>query len=152
MHKVFQNKFGKEGNCLQASIASILNTELEFVPDYMNIVDVNSPIWPIRIQQVMLTEGYCVSVVQFDGSEESCRAISELCEDTFGYFVACGENYNGGLHANVWSQSGFAFDPHGDHRDMVCDYTVAYVIHVVDENVAKFIEERGRLFEPNLEK
>ena len=37
MKPINQTKFGQGGNCVQAVLASLLETELEVVPDFMNI-------------------------------------------------------------------------------------------------------------------
>lgn len=129
MRQVFQTVLGDKGNCLQASIASVLDRRLDGVPDFRENGLNSDQQWPVAFQRKLNSIGYIYTAVCFSGSLHDARAVSDLCEETGGYFVTVGHNANGAMHSNVWNKDGFVFDPYllGD-QDFIQNYVIAYVI------------------------
>ena len=130
MKPIYQTEFGSNGNCLQASIASVLELELNEVPNIAN-EDASDIEWPILFQEVMNELGYVMTVTIFDGTLDSAIQISRMCKDTGGYFVTVGSNKNRtAMHSNVWNHNGLVLDPYaidGIDGRYISYYNIAYI-------------------------
>lgn len=98
MKRVYQTKFGDEGNCLQAALASILEVDLADVP---NLAD--SPFWLEAIRFFAEDHNYVMSVFPDD---------PPLRPNT--YYVEWGLSPRGNQHAVVGYNSEIVHDPHPD--------------------------------------
>lgn len=131
MIPVQQTKFGIEGNCLSASIASILEKDILDVPDYNELSKTYlSDEWPIVAQLSSIEKGFTLTAVYFDGCLDLARRISKKCVDTSGYFIVVGttRDIDGMVHANVWNHEGFQFDPSLSGENRINNIEMAYVI------------------------
>lgn len=132
MKPIYQTEFGSKGNCLQASIASVLDLKLNQIPNIANCDEEVSDIeWPLFLQEVMNELGYVMTVTVFDGTQDSAIKISRMSKDTEGYFVTVGSNKNRtAMHSNVWNYNGLVFDPYsvdGIDGRYISSYKIAYV-------------------------
>ena len=138
MIEVKQTRFGNDGNCLQACIASILDIEdINTIPDFINEMtdeQIADGTWSLILQYQLLSMGYCYSICMFDGSEEVAKSLSKLSKQTDGYFIACGINTKEtNTHATVWNANGFVFSPGTTGSENISEYTYAYCIHTTHD-------------------
>lgn len=131
MKPISQNQFGHNGNCLAASIASILERQIDEVPDYVSILkDVGQLKWPIYSQTESIKSGFTLTAVYFDGDLDLANDIANASIHTDGHFVVVGttRDIDGVMHANVWNKDGFQFDPSLTGENRICNIEMAYVI------------------------
>jgi hypothetical protein len=105
MKPITQTKFGREGNCLMSSIASILEIELEDCPDVF--VDDSNPMWFSTIRQWLFSRGIRM------------RSYHDLANPPQGYHVAHGNGPRGWDHACVALDGEIVHDPHPDRTGLV---------------------------------
>ena len=102
MRKTLQTKFGKNGNCFAACVASITHKKIEDVPQFEECGADGS--W-------------------FTLLKEWCKANKYAIDYTFitprGYSIACGKTskYKRVKHACVYLNGKLCFDPHPSDED-----------------------------------
>lgn len=131
MKPVRQTEFGANGNCLSTSIASVLETSLDCVPNYVEIYsNSNNLDFPVLAQIESINYGFTITPVFFDGCLDRAKVLAEISKDTNGYFVCIGytRDLDGVTHANVWNANGFQFDPSPTGENRVNNIEMAYII------------------------
>ena len=102
MRPVKQTKFGTQGNCLAACLASLLSLPLEQVPEFPGNT------WFNDLYLWLLDQGYRL-----------CESDSELLQH--GNAVAVGQGPRGWRHAVVWYDGRMLHDPHPDNTGLQKD-------------------------------
>lgn len=111
MKFITQTRFGETGNCVQACIASILNKELDEVPDFISIylhsehMDV-SVFWD-SVEEYLLEQGYLFTL-----------APNEQVLQT-GIYLASGTSHRGLPHMVIMDGRFLFHDPHPDQTGVV---------------------------------
>ena len=134
MKPVKQTKFGQGGNCFPAVLASLLEVELEDVPDFMNeyrpeyhqssmLAHRKMNEWLVKNHKIFLI----VINFDFDPKEKGGYVDAWL----FGYWIAA-VRYEGIAHVVIMKNNEMVFDPAGREFD---DYKfeAAYVVCKVME-------------------
>jgi hypothetical protein len=104
MKKVFQTRFGRPGgNCYQAAMASILEKELDEVPDFCNLYEED---WKIEASKWLHQFGLGVLTIQ----PTEWEYLSQCLMD--GIFLVCGLSEEGVNHCVVWQKGNVIHDPH----------------------------------------
>jgi hypothetical protein len=102
MRKIKQNKFGKEGNCLEACIASLLEIDINIIPCY------KKENWNILLNVWLIKNyGYYILPLSVKGFFAS---FQKLMKDTL--YIASGYSKRGLFHATIWKNNKMIFDPH----------------------------------------
>ena len=113
MKKVFQTVVGngsndsEHGNCMQATVASLLDMELEAVPNFISFDSGNGEA-NIKMWDFFLENGYDPSAFgTFDTPIEKYREVCELDGGIGGYFYASvkSQTFDGTSHAVVIDSS-----------------------------------------------
>lgn len=101
MNRIFQTRFGDEGNCMQAAVASFFELPLAQVPDFAA--------WPdtyIRLQRFFSDRGF-----------ELRRRDPEFSPR--GYYFVTGTSERGGEHMVIYRNGKLAHDPHPGGNGLV---------------------------------
>lgn len=115
MKPVMQNVFGIEGNCLSATIASLMHLNIEDVPNFNIGAEPNTTqddpaavkIFWDNVEKFLNSKGY--SIIHF---EPKGVAIEAWIGDMKGYFLVGGESPRGYQHSVIYTNKGLAHDPH----------------------------------------
>jgi hypothetical protein len=113
MKPVYQTKFGdKEGNCFAACLASLLEIEIDSVPDFYALY---RSAWYLRFQDWLQQFGL-VAVMFSDLPNDFPRNL---------YYLVGGESERGILHSCVAYNEEIVHDPHpsGTGLKRIDDYT-----------------------------
>jgi hypothetical protein len=95
MIPVSQTLFGKGGNCLAASIASMLNLSIGDIPKFETM---SKPMWKIALIKWLNSLGYIYSEGFYPLEHEYCLAIVKSRDPAF-------------THCVVWLKDNVAHDP-----------------------------------------
>lgn len=126
MTPVFQTRFGKEGNCFQAAVASLLDLRLEDVPDFVYAR------WPEeKAGKGLEFEDGDVLVNPFWWQDFTAWAAARnlevlcifgrICKMVIptGTFLAGGMSLRGTLHTVIYRGDTMLHDPHPDGTGLV---------------------------------
>jgi len=133
MIKVFQTSFhdetsGTRGDCLRASVASILNLAIEEVPEFHKYFDTTE--WFQYVIDFMQTKGYEYEglVTPISSPEPKEQAISRLIQayskegySIDGNFLVFGTSPRGIYHCVIFDSNGMVHDPHPDGTGVTPD-------------------------------
>ena len=124
MKKIEQTRYGAPGgNCFQACIASLLERDLDDVPDFMNdIGDIENPedqSFVLAIRDYLRSEGLDLYLVPFEWV---------LMFDLDFDGVVTGLTENGVDHSVVYVDGSFAWNPGGPDEGDLHEGHLAYVI------------------------
>lgn len=98
MKPVMQTRFGRDGNCFAACVASIFDLDLDQVPDFA----VKEGIWWEQLCEWSRSQGF----------------VPLMVKAPFGFGFSCiasGISKRGLLHAVVWEKGKMIHDPHPDN-------------------------------------
>jgi hypothetical protein len=113
--RVDQTRFGTPGgNCYQACIASILEVDLEDVPDFCNNNWEGD--WANDLNQWLYPFGLFNLEVEFDKSEQS--ALKWMTDNCWCVAVVPSADGGGASHAVVWHKGCVIHDPHPSRAHM----------------------------------
>lgn len=123
MKPVMQDKFGLDGNCLSASIASILELPLAEVPSFHTGIPEGTPqddpeacvIYWNNVHRFLNERGYGLTI--FEGV-----IAKSLIQSLSGYFIVGGKSPRGYSHAVVYSIDGLAHDPHPEGGGVIPEH------------------------------
>ncbi len=104
MKPVMQTKFGDEGNCFNASLASILELDLDQIPNYDGRTD--SGWW--RKYNIWLTKEFGLSMVHL--SAKGCK--SWFIDECNTFCLCSGKSARGLEHSCVGIGGKIVHDPH----------------------------------------
>lgn len=98
MHKVYQTKFGSDGNCLQAAMASLLDMKLSKVPHFIRRKD-----WSRSFVHFLNKRGYFIRLSIKPNGLKYLSGIAGSSAGIEGYFIAFGYRLPevDGLHAVI---------------------------------------------------
>jgi len=103
MKPVFQTRFGEDGNCFEACIASILEISLEEVPDLKEFKD--SEAWSKAVNSWLKTRGLQYIELDFHESDDM------LWEYVDSYHLIIGKTGHDLFHSVVGHNGKVVFDP-----------------------------------------
>lgn len=128
MKPVFQDQFGKEGNCMAACAASILELPLRDVPNFV-YGDKGDGQYFARFYQFMYSHGwevipYHLVGFNYETKQEFDRSIDfdnlpEHLKDVYCYHFACGPAARGFEHATVGWRDQIVHDPHPSKAGLI---------------------------------
>lgn len=99
---VFQTKFGKEGNCFAACLASLFGVSIDEIPDFFSKGD---EFWWDNVRAFLKERGYGVFTIGYseDWMKEQC-----------GCFIVAGKSPRELTHAVIYNEGKMIHDPHPD--------------------------------------
>ena len=100
--KIYQDKFGDEGNCMSACLAMMLDIPLSSVPNFFDMGDTERQWW--NALREWLAE-YNVGIVTTD-------LKGALLHATKGYLIVGGSTERGLEHAVIYKDGELWHDPH----------------------------------------
>lgn len=106
MIPVFQTKFGADGNCFSACLASLLELNIDDVPNFYEIGGAENVTWWNSVREWLEQVGLGLVVMSLPSIE---------CIDYLkGIHIVSGETIRGGgiLHATLWESGKMIHDPH----------------------------------------
>lgn len=119
MKPVYQTKFGMPGgDCFRACVASLLELPLDAVPDFMNITEEAD--WTVALS--VWLEAYTPYTPLFISADADGH-LTPFTPAT--YWLCCGKNNQGHLHAAVYRGSDLCHDPLGMHNTGIVTPMVA---------------------------
>lgn len=118
MKKIFQTKFGKpEGNCFPACVASILEIEIERIPNYQE----GDGVWYQNFKKWLRKFDYeCVAL------NRSLLAEKDQCPEVYG--IVSGKSPRGLSHSTVYFKDEMVHDPHPEGGGVKDIEDVIYLI------------------------
>lgn len=106
MISVKQTKFGKEGNCLAACLASLLEVDINLFPD----ISQEPSLWLSKINKYLIAE---YELYLFPITLSDLEEAFQIMEDTI--FIGSGYSNRGLFHATLWKNGKMIFDSHPDN-------------------------------------
>lgn len=105
MKEIRQTKFGAEGNCFTACLASMLDLEIDKVPDFANMVERKGQNWFNRVQGWLYRRNIECLFIVTESPEVTFKGI---------YCIEIGdcERSTVATHAVILKNGLFHFDPH----------------------------------------
>jgi hypothetical protein len=101
MKKIMQTKFGKDGNCLAACIASLLDIDINSIPELPYTDE-----WADVLNE-WLTKEHNLLLITINSSELPKYLSKSI-------IIACGYSERNLLHAVLFQNGKFFHDPHPD--------------------------------------
>lgn len=103
MNKVYQDKFGTgEGNCFQAAVASLFETDLEDIPHFAKLYSDDE--WYVKFREFCIEKfGVCPICVE---------ATDDVKSVLYGYHLASVLTTRGHLHSVVCKDGEIVHDPY----------------------------------------
>lgn len=133
MKEVDQTKTGKDGNCFQACIASMLDLSLEEVPDFVNLYSADD--WLPECSKWLRKIGLGIVAIGIEDSES--RDIADLYYT--GYYIGdlkqATRPWN---HVVIMRKTDIVHDPMPDNKRTAGYPTNAF--YIVVDNMNKFIK------------
>lgn len=105
MKFIDQTLFGEEGNCVQASVASILGLELDEVPNFIKEYPETPDFWD-AVEDFFLEKGF---VLWLKGAN-LCLPVN---------YLAQGKTSRGYHHMVVMNDGKLVHDPHPDRKGII---------------------------------
>jgi hypothetical protein len=136
MKPVFQTKRGKGGNCFQAVIASMLELELDEVPDFCNLFTRDDGGWYRECNKWLSKIG--IGIIRCTTDEDS-DGIIEKNQGYFGHFILdVDDSDNPYCHVVIkMAGKGIVHDPTPGNRE----YNSRFNHHfIVLDDISKFID------------
>lgn len=118
MNKIKQTKFGKEGNCLEACIASLLEIDISSIPCY------KKDNWNILLNGWLMKNYNCYLLPL--GIKGCLDAFREIMGDTI--YIASGYSSRGLFHATLWQNDKMIFDPHPSNEGIKEIETIDFLV------------------------
>lgn len=107
MKPVKQTKFGQSGNCVQAVLASLLETELEVIPDFMNMSEDAG--FCFRKMNEWLIDKYEIYLFPVSWLEDGLQVAKQFI---YGYWIG-DVRFNGLNHVVIMKGKLMVHDPAG---------------------------------------
>ena len=109
MKPVFQTRYGKdEGNCYQACLASIMEMELDEVPDFCNLYPERGH-WQLEANIWLRQFGLATVTIAPQFGDDYITAYLKDC-----FLIATGDNSNGVRHCVIWKNGITVHNPNKD--------------------------------------
>lgn len=130
MKPVFQDKFGFNGNCMAACVASILELPLRDVPNFVaECKDDNDSSWFGKFWGFMRQHGFEIIPYHLVGYNHETNTefdrtldfdnLPEHLKDVYPYHLACGPAARGFEHATVGWRDQIVHDPHPSRAGLI---------------------------------
>jgi hypothetical protein len=112
---VHQDRFGDEGNCYSACLASVFGVPLTDVPNFHDIAKGDDEAWFVAVRDWLRPKGFGVM----------CVSTSEAGLEKYeGLLIVCGQSPRdpelNRLHAVVFERGAMVHDPHPDNTGILC--------------------------------
>lgn len=120
MNEIKQTKFGKEGNCLEACIASLLEIDINSIPCY------KEKNWNVLLNEWLIKNHNCY-LLPLD-AKECLISFRKIMKNTI--YIASGNSPRNMFHAVLYKNNKMIFDPHpsneGIEKIECIDFIVKY--------------------------
>ncbi len=126
MKKVYQSKFGIEGNCFAACIASILETELDSIP-FLSDFDDNWKDYLNALNTILKSRfNLFIDYTTYDYWE---TRFKDNFKDSF-YIVSGDSNQDGFEHAVIFKNGELQHNPNSKGTEMIRATTCYFFIQI----------------------
>lgn len=125
MIEVTQTRFGKDGNCQQAALASIFELPLEEVPDFVH--GGHDDWWSPMAEWIL--ERFRLWPLCLDA--QSCRD-AEIEWTPPGYHIIAGDGPRGHRHATVGYMGVVVWDPHPSRDGLLSEDEWTVYVHPME--------------------
>lgn len=112
MKQVTQTRTGRHGNCNQAALASLLELDIEEVPDFCND---DADAWYHQMQVWLIDRGK-MDVVYEAAADGGIDWVVQSLIDTGAYYLTSGPNPDGITHVVICQKGKMVWDPNPKRR------------------------------------
>jgi hypothetical protein len=134
MKKVYQTRYGFEGNCFQACIASILELSLKEVPDFSNLYDPEKI--PEECNKWLKSKG--LGIIELNTPNQKIDVFKTVCKYNGFYIASLGDE---GLlfgHAVIVKGKIIFHDPENKNKNGLKNIQAYRSYFIVINEIKKF--------------
>lgn len=135
MKKVYQTKYGKQGNCQSATLATLLGLEIDEVPYFFDGIEGSSEAERDRqfvdnINNFLRPRGY--QLIMLGQNEPHTEWVEEISRELKGVkLLVGGISPRGSMHSVIYMDGKLWHDPHPDGLGVV-PYSISFMCPIFE--------------------